>query len=397
MFETGALVNETNSVSTATGRSKPAVSAGKKPSRRMLLKTCQILRPHESIRLCQTVLRFDQKAVNLRVVDGAHGKEAFAGGLYQCGRIWDCPMCSAGICKHRREELGELIRAQGAAGGQVWMTALTIPHARFDDLKGLRCAVSNIWRKVQGGRAWKDEKLETGFQGSVRALEVTHGKNGWHPHLHILFFFDGSIAESRLQEFGAWLFERWAGYVAEAGQGKCNANVFQFERARSSEQAGNYVMKWGSEWEMLGAQGKAGKNGNRTPWQILDDCRKGDRAAGRLFVTYSEGMKGARQLTYSRGLRQKFSLREPGSDEDVIAEMEAKEAAQDGGVGESIGFLSPGVFFRIDRRGLFSGLLAAIEAEPSWETVLLFLRRHGIEPDSYCSRTRVHWFDASAL
>lgn len=385
-LDAGSLVNVKGSVSA------PSTGGGKKVSRRRLLAVAKKLRPREAIRLCGSTLHFHANAVQLKMIGNAAGKkEAVSCGLYRCGRIWDCPSCAASISMGRRQELGELIKNQGAAGGQVWMTALTIPHGKFDELKGLRCAVSNIWRKVQQGRAWKDAKLRAGFQGSVRALEVTHGKNGWHPHIHLLFFFDGAAAESRLAEFGAWLFERWAGLVAEADLGKCNANVFRFERAQSTENAANYVTKWGSEWEMLGAQGKVGKNGNRTPWQLLDDCRRGDRGAGQLFVTYSEGMKGARQLTYSRGLRQKFSLREPGSDEDVIREMEALEASPD--EGDSIGFLSPGVFFQLDRRDLMPDLLEAIEAAPAWETVLEFLRRKGIQPDHYCSRTRVHWFD----
>jgi len=319
--------------------------------------------------------------------DGA--SHAHLAGLSQCKRIWDCPVCAANIAGERRNELGELIKAHGEAGGSVYMTALTVPHGRFDDLKALRFTVSTIWRKVQAGKAWRDAKLKLGLVGTVRALEVTHGKNGWHPHLHLLFFFPATAGEKTIERFGRWLFKRWARYVRDADQGECNENVYQFERARSSEQAGAYVTKWGSEWEMLGAQGKTGKNGNKTPWQLLHEAADGDQPAGELFVRYSKGMKGARQLTYSKGLRQAYKLAEalPDSELDIEAGPNGANA------GTPLGYLSGHAMQALDRKGLILSLLEAVEEEPSWNTVFGFLLSHGIPIDFICRRSSGPRFD----
>ena len=40
-----------------------------------------------------------------------------------------------------------------------------------------------------------------GYHGRITATEVTYGDNGWHPHFHILMFFDHEINTQGLQSF----------------------------------------------------------------------------------------------------------------------------------------------------------------------------------------------------
>jgi len=46
--------------------------------------------------------------------------------------------------------------------------------------------IRNAWRRTTTGRAGKDFRKLLGIKGTIRALEVTHGQNGFHPHLHVL-------------------------------------------------------------------------------------------------------------------------------------------------------------------------------------------------------------------
>jgi hypothetical protein len=262
------------------------------------------------------------------------------------------------------------------AGGSVYMATLTVPHHRFDEPRQLRRAVASCWQAVQAGRAWIREKARAGFIGSVRALEVTHGGNGWHPHLHVLVFFRAGVAESFANGFGQWLGERWATVAKRRGLGRVNVlEAFTFERARSTERAGAYVTKWGTEWELLGGQSKGAKGGNRSPWQLLQSYADGDRHSGMLFRVYALAFKGARQLTYSKGLRDVYELREPGSDE----ELDLEELA-----GEEIGAITNQVYWALARRGLLVDLLEALECSPSWDTVVAYCFAHDVPWDDRC-------------
>lgn len=306
----------------------------------------------------------------------ADGDRAAFGNLAQCKRIWDCPHCAALISAKRRDEVRELIEAHARAGGSVWMGALTVPHARFDEPRQLRRAVADCWRRVQSGAPWLRAIARAGFIGSVRALEVTHGRNGWHPHLHVLFFFRAAVPDSILWEFGDWMAERWSRIVKRRGLGQCNPAVaVTFERAQSTERAGLYVTKWGSEFELLGGQGKAAKNGNRSPWQLLDDYAAGDRHSGMLFRVYALAFKGARQLTYSKGLRDVYELREPGADED----LDLQELAE-----HELGVITNEVYWTLARRRLLVDLLEAVEASPSWQTVVVYCFANDVPLDGRC-------------
>lgn len=301
--------------------------------------------------------------------------QAAYGGVVHCRRKWDCPHCSHLIGVKIREQVHELIEAHRRAGGMVYMSAFTVPHTAFDHARELRCTVANLYRKLAGGAPWQRATTMVGFLGSVRAMEVTHGGNGWHPHLHVLYFFAPGTPQVQIETFGVWLFERWARLVQRAGLGRCSPDVWQFERARSTERAGNYVTKWGSEWELVGGAGKKAKNGNRSPWDLLDAASRGDRRAAYLFREYSKAFKGARQLTWTKGLRERYELREPGSEEDFDLEEL---------VGNDVGIVSNPVYCTLVHRRLDVSLLEALEKQPSWQTVLDFCALHGIRLDERC-------------
>ena len=56
---------------------------------------------------------------------------------------------------------------------------------------------------------------------------------------------------------------------------------------------------------------KSGKNGNRTPFNILSDLNKKYNARDyRLFIEYAEAFKGKRQLRWSKGLKKLFGIEE---------------------------------------------------------------------------------------
>lgn len=249
-------------------------------------------------------------------------KAAYYSGVETCGSIWACPKCAPRIAEPRRAEVAQAVDLHTRAGGSVYMAAFTIPHGIHQRCKPLKDAVTKTWGRVLQGKAWGKIKGRYKLQHMVRSLEVTYGRNGWHPHLHVLFFFEDGVDQARAEEFGFLVFERWARYVAAAGLGDCNPDVFKFEKARDVQRAGEYVAKWGSDREICFGHLKQGKMGGKSPWQLLADSAAGDVKAGQRFKEFAAAFFRARHLTWTRGTKEHFGLVEK-SDDDLSTAEEA--------------------------------------------------------------------------
>jgi hypothetical protein len=163
----------------------------------------------KSVRMCGRVIRQDDSkgsgtsGPGVTVKRSSDGTSAGYGNLLTCGSVWACPRCAAVIASKRSEELGNAIRAAHAAGATCYLLTLTMRHRRRDALSDLWSGLSTAWRKTFGATAWtgdkgyvrKDGTLRSprlgdaerfGVAGLCRAVEVTHGDNGWHLHAHVL-------------------------------------------------------------------------------------------------------------------------------------------------------------------------------------------------------------------
>jgi hypothetical protein len=207
-------------------------------------------------------------------------------------------------------------------------------------------------------------RIAARLAGWARALEVTHGDaNGWHPHIHAVFFLDvGGDAEA----FGEWLFGRWCDVVERLGLGSCNPDLWRWERAASLDAAVNYVVKGNFDQELTRGHMKRAKGGNRTPWQLLEASAAGDRRAAALFGEYSRAFKGARQVTYSHGFKS-------ASDDELVAEIEN---------GPIVCHIWAKHWYRIVERGLRIGVLEAAE-DGGLIGVKAFLEARGITGGVY--------------
>ncbi len=245
-------------------------------------------------------------------------------GLWSCGSVWACAVCATRISERRRKELSAAVMAWESRGGRVVLVTYTIRHKRGDDLgasvKGLLAARA----ASRSGRWAVQFKDRFGVVGSVRALEVTHGQNGWHPHLHELLFVAGGADQ---EQIGAQLRERWASMVGKAGLRDVNSHGVDVQIADLS--VTEYVAKFGRErsWteahELTKAVTKQARSGGRTPSELLAAATwDEDAAARRLWVEYARTFKGKRQLCWSRGLRDELGLDAEKSDEELVAERQ---------------------------------------------------------------------------
>jgi hypothetical protein len=228
------------------------------------------LLPDEAVARCGRRTITGRVAITLK-----EGRGCFA-GVSTCGSVWGCPYCAGKVASERAKEVRELAEAHIRAGGEVFMAAFTMPHHRFQTAKELRWGITRAWSKVIAGAPWKRACERLGGVHWIRALEVTHGANGWHPHLHTVFFLPGG---SDAAGFGAWLFDRWCAVVRRLGFGECNPSVWRFERAAHLDAATDYVVKGNFDQELTRGHMKRAKGGGRSPWQLLEDADSGDRQA----------------------------------------------------------------------------------------------------------------------
>ena len=102
---------------------------------------------------------------------------------------WTCPVCAAKISERRRHEVAYAMKQAEVLGLRVVLVTLTVPHALGDDVAYIVDRMSSAWTRLWQGRRGQELRLTLGIWGHIRALEVTHGANGFHPHFHALVFF----------------------------------------------------------------------------------------------------------------------------------------------------------------------------------------------------------------
>jgi len=253
-----------------------------------------------------------QTEVELRR-DSGNAKAHFA-GLKTCGSVWWCPCCSPRIAAQRKDDLDRLLVGARAERLAVVMLTLTFRHNRGMALAPSLGGLKDALRRFRQRREWRALPVV----GSVTATEVTFGGNGWHPHSHILIVLDCPPTEA-VQSVAA-LASVWL--TCLQGQGLTgNDAAFQVQGASA---AGAYVAKFGAAEEMALSGKKAGRKGSRSPWQLLDDARDGDKRAAAAWLEYAAAFKGRRQLVWSPGLKARFGV-DDVSDDDASAEGAAEE------------------------------------------------------------------------
>jgi hypothetical protein len=133
----------------------------------------------------------------IEVTTRADGTSARWIGTLTCGHRWTCPVCAQKlIAKRRMQILDALTAGRKAEPSRAWsMLTLTLRHNARLPLSTLLRGLRKAWRRCRQSGAIQ-RICKTRVAASVRAVEVTDGRNGWHPHLHVLVLTsEWSIAE----------------------------------------------------------------------------------------------------------------------------------------------------------------------------------------------------------
>lgn len=275
----------------------------------------------------------DKGGVVVRATQTSSGVRAGYSGLSTCGSVWSCPVCSAKISAQRAEDVKQVLKTAQRRGYSVAMVTLTVRHHKGHTLKEVWDAVSTGWKSVTTGSGWLADQLRFKIKGWVKAVEVTHGKNGWHVHVHTLLIFKGGELEANL--LGARIFKRWQkglskkGFTAEVDHG---LDVGFAKGGDSAGKLSTYLAKTGDMLAQEAALGqfKEARNGNRTPFQIaLSFFDTGDMADLALWHEWEKFSHGRRQMGWSKGLREWAQLEEVEKSDDEIASEEIGSSDDD--------------------------------------------------------------------
>lgn len=333
----------------------------------------------QRVRTCGRYSIYPDGSVQVR----ANGVTSGYAGLASCGSVWACPVCNARIQASRRLEVGTAIAVNGGSGGSAAFGAYTLQHHAKTDPDALWRSLSKCWECVTRDKMVKRTRQALGWVGTIRAAEVTHGLNGFHPHLHPVHMFAAAVSHDDVQELHAREIRAWRAAAARLGllSPSEDAQHLHLVEGDASEPLGEYFTKAvyqpspeGVSWEMTSTQTKSRTRatGSRTPWEILASAaRDGDADDLDIWHSFEKASKGKRAISWSRGLRELVGVEVEASDQEIVD-------AQVGTV-EDAGFEIVNWAPVRARPALGAELLSSIKNGADWGAGRRLCARNGIE------------------
>lgn len=238
-------------------------------------------------------------------------------GVSSCGSAYTCPVCAIKIAEKKRQQIQKALKKHYEQGGTAVLVTWTFSHGPREQLTVMIKQFMKALSRMKGRRGFTKAVSEVGYQGQIRSLEVTYGENGWHPHAHEIWLFEGKPTFSELKQLEAALYELWAKVAVQCGLGKPSKKHGIDIRATTKSGAdvvAKYISKWGHELTYHHTK-KSGRGG-RSPWQILGDLHEtyknyNHREYTRnknLWQEYARAMHGRAQLFWSKGLKAKYGI-----------------------------------------------------------------------------------------
>lgn len=277
-------------------------------------------------------------AADVQVLQSVEHENTFFSGLMACGMVWQCPVDAPKISERRRVEAKHGLDVHKLRGGLTSFHTRTVPHTCFDSLDKVLSQFVLAEEKMRASRKYKDLKKLFGVIGTIKAYELTIGKNGWHVHVHEIFFHESEAAVKAaggsdwLIAFQDAFYPLWAYYAEKAGFDTPSKE--HGLQVQNGDFAAEYVAKYGVEpsqdfWtvdsEITSYHRKNSKSG-LSPF----DCLRQYRDTGKQFYAdifyefaYTMFNRRARQLMWSPGLKKHFAVTEKTDEEIAIEEEDA--------------------------------------------------------------------------
>ncbi len=236
-------------------------------------------------------------------------------GLQTCGSIHGCPLCSEKILAGRTDEILQAITFHIANGGTVAMVTFTMRHRAGQRLRELWDGLSKAWKTALTG--CRSRQLLAGVDW-VKRVDCTHGRNGWHLHVHALLFLPPGRDDH--EAIGRSMFGGWAARLVALGleaplRESGGLDVKLLDMRRPAEEVADYLGKGYYEESVprrlaaleLSSSGKRAHGQNRTPFQVLAALVADGRASdATIWREWEEASHGRRAITWSGGARERL-------------------------------------------------------------------------------------------
>lgn len=262
---------------------------------------------------------------------------------HRCKSVWACPQCSAALQRQRSDLVSRSLSVWRSAcpDSDVLMLTLTIPHYRRDVLAdligqthGLRLGLLGAFNRLQTSKTWRELRRSGFLRHSVRAIEVTTGRAGWHPHLHLLLYVDWSklpggsspyvlISQGRGRSPASYaplkqnpsradLIVFLRGLISYLWRRVCTSAglvaphfVHGTHLTACTDEIAGYVAKWGAPSEISSSHAKTAAPGNYSISDLQGHVSmrgpvRSDRVIYARLAEYYRTMPGRRQLSFSR-------------------------------------------------------------------------------------------------
>lgn len=236
-------------------------------------------------------------------------------GLQLCGSRWACPICSNKLNEASRQEILKASNKHLSNGGGFALMTTTVPHYLCDNLDKLIDLSTQARDKFNGMYAVKKIFKKLGRIGYIRSSEIKHGKNGWHPHQHFLFYLKSILTKELRAEIEKDLLKCWQKSCVKVGLPMPNHHGLDFLSCTDPLKSSDYIIK--DTFEIASSNTKGSKKDSINPFDLLLDepYKYGNRQ--KLFIEYYHATKGKSLISWSKGLKKLFQVAEK-SDEQIL-------------------------------------------------------------------------------
>lgn len=256
-----------------------------------------------------------------RAVSGAgvevryNGESAHYHGVQTCQSPWNCPICARRIMAARKTEIETILSKAAGRGWRSLFLTVTLSHHTASRLAELLDGLLMSWRFIFSGDRTGERRALARVMAQIKTVEVRFGRNGWHPHLHVLLLVD----EAGMSELEAGLFEdelaevifsRYARKAHKLGM-RAEREAYKCQPVTLAGAAAHYVTKLEAALEMTEGQSKdsAALARSYSAFQLLAIYKRGERQVygndiAELYREYASATRKRRQVSYSREIRE---------------------------------------------------------------------------------------------
>lgn len=264
--------------------------------------------------------------------------KAHLSGVMRCASATACPVCTPVIRQRRAMEIELALQRWRAQGKAAVMVTATIPHESRHSLETVLDVLQKAWRSMFKDRRGQKLRKQLGIVHSIRVIELTWGyENGWHPHVHAVFFLDADeegfdVEPVRFDLASRWRelvgLQEWTGTAGQVGRWRVPtwAHGMDVKLVDSVEVIAEYITKveykqgckipkgrlgtWGAAQELALADRKAAGPGRFTPWDILRSAAQGDAEMSQLYREFESATAGKQLIQWSKGAKADLCVEE---------------------------------------------------------------------------------------